>query len=342
MAMAATPSLSPATTYYLAPDVPATLGGVTYTPNQVVRADGGVYTLAVTFDPAIAIAALDRAIDGTWLFVPSIPVVIGGSAFGPRDVVTFDGTSYGLFASGSSMGIPDDARIDGVSVAGTELWLSFDVPVTLGGASYSQNDVVAWSGGAFTLAWDGDGAPAVPSFANASGAARPSAGSLVFAFDVAVDLAGATYVPGQLVLWNGAWASYAGDPGWPQGVLARAIALLPPPGAVPDGNAVPGTPLMAAKNGPRVALSWGPSCAPVVDDYEVYEGALGSFTSHTPLACSTGGATATLVTPGSDSRYYLVVARNGGSEGSYGTDSSGAERPASAAACIVRRLGDCP
>ena len=97
-------------------------------------------------------------------------------------------------------------------------------------------------------------------------------------------------------------------------------------GRVPDGDVVPGIPLTIEKGvGAHLTLRWGTSCSSGDSDFEIYEGSVGAFTSHTPLLCSTGGSTQATFTPSPDNRYYLVVPRNAAKEGSYGTNSSGAE-----------------
>ena len=127
--------------------------------------------------------------------------------------------------------------------------------------------------------------------------------------------------------------------------LVIAYTLPPPtPGAVPDGEDVPGDPLLLDKaGGGQIALEWSPSCLPA-DSYAIYEGAIGRFYSHVPATCSTGGATTATLTPVLDDAYYLVVPVAGAEEGSYGTDSMGAERPQLGGACFVQTLGDpvCP
>ncbi len=95
--------------------------------------------------------------------------------------------------------------------------------------------------------------------------------------------------------------------------------------------------------GGDLTLAWNPSCQGSDTDYEVYRGVIGSWTSHTPSICSTGGATTTTVTPPASAQsYYLVVARNATYEGSYGRDRAGVERPPSVAPCLTRALGGCP
>jgi len=93
-----------------------------------------------------------------------------------------------------------------------------------------------------------------------------------------------------------------------------------------------------AKSGSDVTLSWGGSCDPADSDYEIYEGALGSFSSRTSVVCGTGSATNWQLTPSAGSRYYLVVPRSSNREGSYGVNSAGNERPPANAACLAQAL----
>lgn len=93
----------------------------------------------------------------------------------------------------------------------------------------------------------------------------------------------------------------------------------------------------------QLTLAWDASCTTTDTVYEIYEGTLGgAFTSHESRYCSTAGATTKTLTPLAGATYYLVVARNGTREGSYGTTSSGAERPQGAAACLPQQIAGCP
>ncbi len=112
-------------------------------------------------------------------------------------------------------------------------------------------------------------------------------------------------------------------------------------GRVPDGSH--GAPLrVSTASGGQLTLAWDASCLTTDTDYEIYEGIIGSYYSHTAYGCSTGGATATTISPSSGNRYYLVVPRNVFLEGSYGTDSRGLEIPRGASACLEQRVGACP
>jgi glucose/arabinose dehydrogenase len=99
--------------------------------------------------------------------------------------------------------------------------------------------------------------------------------------------------------------------------------------------------LRLGKAGGSLSLTWNASCSAGDQDYEIYEGMLGSVASHLPRACSTGGSTAATFVPGPGARYYLVVPRDAWSEGSYGRKRDGTERPQPPAACRPQVTGAC-
>jgi len=113
-------------------------------------------------------------------------------------------------------------------------------------------------------------------------------------------------------------------------------------GAVADGWFVPGTPLsLEVAPGGGLKLSWGVSCAADDSDYAIYEGVLGDFESHVPIACTTGGQLTATIAPRVGSAYYLVVPRNAFREGSYGRSSDGMERPEGVDTCVPHEIGSC-
>jgi photosystem II stability/assembly factor-like uncharacterized protein len=127
-----------------------------------------------------------------------------------------------------------------------------------------------------------------------------------------------------------------------QGVYERTLLGGSAAGAVADGKHVPGEPLIASKlpNG-EIALSWDDSCAIADDDYAVFEGVIGDFTSHVARFCSTGGTTSQTFLPRPGDRYYLVVPRNAAHEGSYGLDSAGVQRRPGARLCVPQQIDPC-
>lgn len=116
-------------------------------------------------------------------------------------------------------------------------------------------------------------------------------------------------------------------------------------GAVPNGASIPGTPLLIGKgSGGTIDLRWDPSCMGNGRDYAIYEGLLGAYYSHLWKTCSSGGLLEQSTTPNAASSYYLVVPTSSGREGSYGTNSGGAQRPVGGSTCLLQAIGDpvCP
>src|SRR5262245_45896037 len=143
-------------TYYLAPDVPANLGGVDFLPWQIVLSSNAAYSSVLLLGQDTPLAALHRLPSGDWLIVPSVPVPDGGggTTVEARDVVRFNGVTPTIYFAGGAAGVPEDVRIDALMLdASGQLVLSFDVPVNLGGVEYGPSDLVRFAGGAFSLAW---------------------------------------------------------------------------------------------------------------------------------------------------------------------------------------------
>lgn len=328
--------------YYLATDVPTTLGGVDYTPNQILRASGGAYSVEQEFPLGLELAGVARSPEGFWLLVPAFTIVSDDPEdlmIEMRDIILYDAVNdipYPLL-DGSAVGIPEYAAIDAVffDPITDQGAMSFDVPVLLGGVEYGPSDIVAFGAG-FSLLWSA-AAAGVPAGVNVVGAERDAAGRLVLTFDVPVTLGGTIFLPGQLVGWDAGtgFSLYASDPAWPAGSILGDFGFLPAAGEVPDGSAGSVALSVAPAAGGQINLSWGASCAGTDTDYAVYEGVIGTpFTTHVPVTCSTSGATTWTFTPGAGDRYYYVVPRNAVTEGSYGQASGGAPRPPSSAACL--------
>jgi hypothetical protein len=121
-----------------------------------------------------------------------------------------------------------------------------------------------------------------------------------------------------------------------------AVALKP--GYVPNGATRAGNPLRVVKAAAAgdLTLTWDTSCSASATDYAIYEGTIGTWYSHSGLACSTANALTFTVTPAAGSHYYVVVPLTTTDEGSYGMDSRGNERPVAATgACRPTQLLGC-
>ena len=334
--IAARTAPSAATTFDFCVDVPTLLGGVDYTPDQIVRRTALAYGLQAALPPGVEPSALHRRPDGSFLFAPSHPITLGGSDYEPRDLIAWNGVSFTSYLDGEAIGLPEGTRIDALVLdAASRPVMSFDAPVVIGGTSYGWSDLVRYDSG--FSSWFDAAAAGVPAPSNVVGAGIDSDGVLVLTFDSPTRIGPTDYIPGELVSIKGAsFSLYQSNPGWPASAELRDFAFLPPAGAVPDDDGLPGVPLTLTANKSSLVLSWGAgSCNPGDSDYEVYEGTIGGlFDSHGPRLCSTGGATTVTLSPGAGNTYYLVVPRNGVSEGSYGRRSDGSQRPQSTAACL--------
>jgi len=106
-----------------------------------------------------------------------------------------------------------------------------------------------------------------------------------------------------------------------------------PPGSIYKNSS---SALKITKSGSNLVATWGApggTCSPT--DYAIYQGTIGTWYSHsTVITCTdTGGdKTETFAMPAGNV-YFLVVPLSATEEGSYGTNSSGTERPQSSNKC---------
>lgn len=142
-------------------DVPTTLGGVDCTERDIIRYDGSNFSKlldgsAIGIPDSARINAATVLSDGSIIFALDIPASIGGISAKANDLIKYDGSSFSLYFSGSDHGIPENANIDGVWVGSTgEILFSLDIPCSLNGLEVSAQDIIRWSGGSFSLYFDG-------------------------------------------------------------------------------------------------------------------------------------------------------------------------------------------
>ncbi len=121
----------------------------------------------------------------------------------------------------------------------------------------------------------------------------------------------------------------------------RVIALA----SCTTGGAAPGrveNTLYVSKSSGNPQLTWTSPGAPCqTTAYGIYRGSLPwAGYNHSSIECNSAGSPYTDLNA-TGSYYYLVVAQNSGKEGSYGKDSSGAERPAATTPCLPQQIGTC-
>ena len=121
--------------------------------------------------------------------------------------------------------------------------------------------------------------------------------------------------------------------------ILRIAGLSGGPGAIPSST------LRVSKEGPtgRIVLEWFPSCSADATDYAVFEGLLGQWYTHSPVTCTdTAADFREVITPSAGDTYYLLVPLDQATEGSYGVDSAGIERPTGAPGCAGGQSVGCP
>ena len=100
--------------------------------------------------------------------------------------------------------------------------------------------------------------------------------------------------------------------------------------------------LSLSRTGAELHATWGSSCVSTDDEFALYEGELGTFTTHEPVTCDTAGATELTFTPSTGSSYYLAVPVGTTVEGSHGRDSlAGGQRPRGPSARAPQQITVC-
>ncbi len=331
-----------AQSFYLSVDVPTDLPA-TELPWTILRNDASAYSMHTAFPPAALIDAVHREQTGDWLLSVESPTRLGGVAVEPRDVVRFDGTNYSHVLEGIAEGIPEGIGIDAVYAEGSDLIVSFDAPVNLGGTlTYLPADLVRWSGGgSFAMEFPSLSA-GIPRYANVTGADKRGFGreEFLLTFDVPTLTTSGNFMPGDIVAWDGfALTLDYSDAAWPETSRANSLSLAAGAGEVP-------TLFIAKAPASELTLSWEESCAVGgTEEYAIYRGDLGSWYSHVAVDCTDddGLPLSENVPADTGSYYYLVVPFNTDSEGFYGADSDGTARPTGTATCgpVFQEIG-CP
>ncbi len=173
------------------------------------------------------------------LFSLDVTADLGGLTADRGDVVRYDGSIYTLEFDASAESVPDGVVTDAVAIVGSDLLLSFDTTVALGGSTYDDEDVVRFDGAAFTLFFDGS-TNGVPSSLDLDAAYYfESDGILALSLDGSGLIKGVSFDDEDTIekrMASGSWAmTYDGSaqhPGWPAGDL-NAIHFVPEPGVLP-------------------------------------------------------------------------------------------------------------
>lgn len=160
--------------------------------------------------PHTDVTAFHRLDGGLRLFsLDTFVELPGGLRVDRNDVVEYDGAGYALVLDGSTLGLPDGARIDALGwrqQGGVpSLFLSTDVTVELpGGLVAEDEDVIAWDGATWSLLLDGSAA-GVADGLDLDGIDRdPVTGELYASFDGGGNLDGVEFDDEDALAWDGA------------------------------------------------------------------------------------------------------------------------------------------
>lgn len=198
---------------------PTDLGGMTVEPGDVVEFDGFLaYTPffcagGVGIPPGTNVDAVFLLGDDSGDLVVSfdVPTDIAGVIYEPADLVQFARTGPGCSgwavvgaffdASAAAPPVPISTNVTGADVDGPDVVLAFDVPTTLGGATFLPGELVKWTTGGPVSYWRD---PSWPISSRIDGFSLPTGPGTV---PPTVTVKKAASPPGDLVL---SWAVASG------------------------------------------------------------------------------------------------------------------------------------
>jgi N-acetylneuraminic acid mutarotase len=236
-------------------------------------------------------------------------------------------------------GIAGDLDVGGSYDPASDIWDPGDGDITYQPTKRYGHTAI-WTGSRM-IVWGGYSSTSGP-YLNTGGVYDPSGTGAWTAFTsttnapVARYLHTAVWTGNQMIVWGGSNGPYLNT----GGLYCTGVTSLP------AGLSLAASLTITKATGTDITLEWGASCRSTDYDYEIYEGSIGAFYSHSPKLCGTGGATTQTIAPGAGSSYgtyYLIVPRNAAVEGSYGKDSAGAEIPQTQVACLPKAVASsCP
>ena len=158
----------PSDEWLLSLESSADLGGTEFDPRDVILFDG-MAGYSLVFDGAAMGVGPDSNLDailqdtaGNLVVSFDVPTRLDGIDYEPADLIRFDGVTFSLYfdASATTPPIPTTTNVTSADRSGSLTILTFDVPTTLGTATYSPGQLVSWNGVSFALfsqplAWPG-------------------------------------------------------------------------------------------------------------------------------------------------------------------------------------------
>jgi len=203
------------------PDITVSLGGATIGPQSVADDDlAGTVSVALDALPA-PLAAYHYTGSVHWLVFDTTVALPGGITASPRDVISWDGSNYGLLLDGAAAGIPLGVKIDALSsLDGTDYLISFDTTTSLGGSNADPNFVMNYKGGTWSSFFSATQA-GVTASANLDALHRLDNGNLLVSFDISGTVADVNFSDEDVLefapvgsVWSLAYRGAAFDANW--------------------------------------------------------------------------------------------------------------------------------
>lgn len=222
-------------------DTALILGGSTFQRNDVIRYNGSTYTLEFSggaHGVPDGVDVKDIAVHGVnLLFSFDSAFAASGTTFYPRDVAEWDGSALTKFFDGAAAGVPDGLAIDGLHLLPNgHLLLSFDTAGTIGGLTFSHEDIAEYTPGSpGTWEFAYLGAAAQPSGWGAADLTAFDATSGSNTFDVALSLSGPTSLATSVAFAYTISVTNLG----PQAATALSVSDALPAGVVFQALAAP-------------------------------------------------------------------------------------------------------
>jgi hypothetical protein len=239
---AAALALTPVDSMDLSPDVTITLDSQTIRDEDVASDDlmSGVITKPSLgpIPEAAELAGYHDLGSGEVLLVFETTVALPGAVTArPGDVVRYDGANYMIEFDASAESVPMNAHVDAVSVsAGGDLVLSFDTTVTLGGATYFDEDLIEFDGANFSAFFEGSAAGLDPALDVDGVHVFVSSGNLALSFDTSGSISGVDFDDEDVLeydvagtTWELAWDASVERSEWERGADVDAVHFVPEP-----------------------------------------------------------------------------------------------------------------
>lgn len=267
---------TPIRSLHCSPDVTVVLGGVTLDDENLAEDDlaGAITSMTLgVLPPEAGVSAYHLLAGGDHLLsLDTAAELPGGILALPGDVVRFDGADFFLVFAAASADLPPGLATDAITViGGTDLLLSFDLPVDLDGILVDDEDLVRFDGAGLSLFFDGSAAGIPQELDVDATHILEGQGRLFLSLDGSGSVGGVDFDDEDVLeydlvagTWEMAYDGSAHHPAWHEADL-NAVFLVPrcvdtdgdgyglpadpacPNGAVPDcddddGNTFPGAP----------------------------------------------------------------------------------------------------